>query len=241
VVATPAEVAEFRAAQTDVVALALAALVAWWEQLIARLTGGDAAPVAAEMQTFTVELVATYGDAVSLAAADWYDGLREQAAAPGRFRARMADPAPAEQAAAVARWAAGPLFGAQPDPAQALQNLSGGVQRLVLQPARETIADSVDRDPADARWARVPSGATTCAFCRLLASRGAVYHSEEDAGGMANSYHNSCDCVPTPVWPGESEPYDVDALLEEYNAARAKAGGDPNDILAQMRKDLGVK
>jgi hypothetical protein len=33
----------------------------------------------------------------------------------------------------------------------------------------------------------------------------------------------------------------VDALLEEYNAARAKAGGDPNDILAQMRKDLGVK
>lgn len=238
--ATPADVAEFRTSQQDVVALALADLAAWWEQLIALLAGGEAAPVVAEMQTFTADLVVTYGDASALLAADWYDGLREQAAAPGRFRARMADSPPREQAAAVARWAAGPLFGAQPDPAQALRNLSGGVQRLVLQPARDTIADSVDEDPADARWARVPSGATTCAFCRLLASRGAVYHSEESAGGLANSYHGRCDCVPTPVWPGESEPYDVDALLEEYNAARAKAGGDPRNILAQMRKDLGV-
>jgi hypothetical protein len=152
----------------------------------------------------------------------------------------MAEPAPAGQAAAVARWAAGPLFGAQPDPARALEHLSGGVQRLVLQPARATIADSVDQDPADARWARVPSGLTTCAFCRLLASRGAAYHSEESAGGLANSYHSDCDCVPTPVWPGESEPYDVDQYLDEYAAATAKAGGKPKAILAQMRTDLGI-
>jgi hypothetical protein len=176
-----------------------------------------------------------------VAAADWYDELREQADPPGRFRASMADPAPRDQAEAVARWAIGPLFGAQADPAQALEHLAGGVQRLVLQPARETIADSVGRDPADARWARVPSGRTTCAFCRLLASRGAAYHSEESAGGLANSYHGKCDCVPTPVWPGEQEPYDVDAFLDEYNAARAKAGGDPKAILAQMRQDLDIR
>lgn len=235
--ATRAEVAEFRTVQRDVVALALAELVAWWEQLMASLTGD--VPVR-ELETFTAGLVATYGDAAALAAADWYDELRAGAGASGRFRAVMADPAPDGQAAAVARWAAGPLFGAQPDQRQALEHLSGGVQRLVLQPGRQTIAGSVDRDPADARWARVPTGATTCAFCRLLASRGAVYHSEEDAGGLANSYHSKCDCVPTPVWPGEAEPYDVDALLEEYNAARGKAGGDPKAILAQMRTDLGI-
>ena len=235
--ATPSDVAEFRAAQTDVVALALADLARWWEQLIASLSGD--APVA-EMETFTGELVAAYGDAAALAAADWYDELRLQADAPGRFRARMSDPAPQEQAAAVARWAAGPLFGDRPDPQQALANLSGGVQRLVLQPGRATIADSVDLDPADARWARVPSGATTCAFCRLLASRGAVYHSEETAGGLANSYHSSCDCVPTPLWPGEQEPYDAGALFQEYRDARAKAGVNPKAILAQMRQDLGI-
>lgn len=235
--ATPADVASFRSTQRDLVALALAELVAWWEQFIASLTGD--VPVV-EMEAFTAELVATYGDAAALAAVDWYDELREAAAVPGRFRARMADPAPRGQAAAVARWAAGPLFGGRPDQRQALEHLSGAVQRLVLQPARETVAANVDRDPADARWARVPSGATTCAFCRLLASRGAVYHSEETAGGMANSYHSACDCVPTPVWPGEAEPYDVDALLEEYNAARDQAGGDPKAVLAQMRKDLGI-
>lgn len=235
--ATKADVEAFRATQQDVVTLALAELADWWEQLLALLTGD--VPVA-QVEAFTADLVAAYGDTAALAAADWYDDLRDQADVRGRFRARMAEPAPPEQAAAVARWAIGPLFGAQPDQRQALEHLSGGVQRLVLQPARETIAANVDADPADARWARVPSGRTTCAFCRLLASRGAVYHSEETAGGMANGYHGACDCVPTPVWPGEQEPYDVDAFLEEYNAARAKAGGDPNAILAQMRIDLGI-
>jgi hypothetical protein len=233
-VATPTDVAQFRAVQADVVTLALAELARWWEQLLALLTGD--VPVA-QMQTFTAELVAAYGDTAALNAADWYDELRLQADVPGRFRASMAEPAPPGQAAAVARWAAGPLFGDQPDPAQALEHLSGGVQRLVLQPAR---ADSVDQDPADARWARVPSGLTTCAFCRLLASRGAAYHSEESAGGLANNYHSDCDCVPAPVWPGQSEPYDVDQYLDEYSDATAKAGGNPKAILAQMRKDLGI-
>lgn len=235
--ATPADVAAFRSGQRDLVALALADLARWWQEFVGSLTGD--VPVA-EMETFVADLVVTYGDAAALDAVDWYDDLREAAGVPGRFRAHMADPAPRDQAAAVARWAAGPLFGGNPQPVQALEHLSGGVQRLVLQPARQTIADSVDRDPADARWARVPSGVTTCAFCRLLASRGAVYHSAETAGGLANGYHGECDCVPTPVWPGEDEPYDVDALLEEYNAARDKAGGDPKAIIAQMRKDLGI-
>ncbi|MCG5460840.1 hypothetical protein MED01_004266 [Micromonospora sp. MED01] len=236
--ATPADVAAFRATQTDVVTLALAELADWWEQLLALLTGD--VPVA-EIEAFTADLVAVYGDTAALNAVDWYDELRDQAAVRGRYRARMAEPSPRGQAAAVARWAVGPLFGAQPDPDKALEHLSGGVQRMVLQPARETIADSVDQDPADARWARVPTGSTTCAFCRLLASRGAVYHSEETAGGLASSYHGTCDCVATPIWPGEQEPYDVDRYFEEYSAARAKAGGDPNAILAQMRKDLGIR
>ncbi|MCX5119223.1 hypothetical protein OG992_18720 [Micromonospora sp. NBC_00362] len=235
--ATPADVAAFRTTQTDLVTLALAELADWWEQLLALLTGD--VPVA-QIETFTADLVAVYGDSAALAAVDWYDELREQADVPGRFRASMADPAPPEQAAAVARWAVGPLFGAQPDPAKSLEHLSGGVQRLVLQPARQTIADSVDQDPADARWARVPTGPTTCAFCRLLASRGAVYHSQDTAGGLATSYHGTCDCVACPVWPGEQEPYDVDRYFEEYSAARAKAGGDTNAILAQMRQDLGI-
>lgn len=235
--ATRADVAAYRQTQTDLVTLALADLATWWREAAGLLV--DA--LVAALVPFTADLTATYGDAAALTAADWYDELRSQAGAPGRYRSRMADPVPAERAAAVARWAVGPMFGPNPDRAKALEHLSGGVQRLVLQPARDTIAVSTARDPADARWARVPSRADTCAFCRLLASRGAVYRTAEDAGGSPeSSYHNDCGCVPTPVWPGEAEPYDVDALVEQYNAARAAAGGNPAAILAQMRRDLGV-
>jgi hypothetical protein len=237
-VATPADVTAYRQTQTDLVALALAALARWWEQVA--MWSPDALVVG--LEAFLPDLVAAYGDAASLAAADWYDELRAQAAPPGRaFRAVMATPASPEQVAAVARWAAGPLFSATPDRATALEHLAGGVQRLVLQPARQTIAASTSQDPAGARWARVPSRADTCAFCRLLASRGAVYESADTAGGSPEtSYHSGCGCVPTPVWPGEQEPYDVDVFLEQYNAARAKAGGNPKAILAQMRQDLGT-
>lgn len=235
--ATRADVAAYRQTQTDLVTLALADLTTWWGQAAGLLV--DA--LVAALVPFTADLTATYGDVAALAAADWYDELREQAGAPGRYRSRMADPAPVDQAEAVARWAVGPLFGPEPDRAAALEHLAGGVQRLVLQPARDTIATSTARDPANARWARVPSRADTCAFCRLMASRGAVYLSEESAGGSPmTTYHTECGCVPTPLWPGEQEPYDVDALVEQYNAARAKAGGNPSAILAQMRRDLGI-
>ena len=85
--ATPADVAEFRRTQTDVVTLALAELADWWQQLLGLLTGD--VPVA-RMEAFTADLVAVYGDVAALNAADWYDELRGQADARGRFRARMA-------------------------------------------------------------------------------------------------------------------------------------------------------
>ncbi|WP_213452882.1 VG15 protein [Rhizomonospora bruguierae] len=235
--ATAADVAAHRAAQQDIVTLATADLNRWWLQVSG--WAPDALTVA--MEQYVADLVVAYGDMASVIAADWYDELRAEAQAPGRFRASMAAPAPAEQASAVARWAAGPLYAEQADPAQVLRLLAGGVQRLVLQPARATIATSAGRDPAGVRWARVPGRANACAFCRLTASRGAVYHSQAKAGGsLMTRYHTKCGCVATPIWPGQSEPYDVDALLQEYNAARAKAGGDPRAIAAQMREDLGI-
>lgn len=44
------------------------------------------------------------------------------------------------------------------------------------------------------RYARVPSGFNTCAFCMMLASRGFVYHSKESAGGDGFDYHPHCHC-----------------------------------------------
>src|SRR5690606_21693181 len=87
---------------------------------------------------FFPELVAAYGDAAALLAADFYDELRDVPASAARFRAVLSEPANSEQAKATARWALGPLFAAEADPVQVLANLSGVTQRLVLQAGRDT-------------------------------------------------------------------------------------------------------
>lgn len=233
-VATAADVAAYAAAQDDVVALAHAELVRWW----AGLDVSDGRAAAGALEAFLAELVAAYGSVAAALAADFYDQLRDEAGAPGRFRADLADPVPAGQAEAAARWAVGPLFGG--DGAQAaLGHAAGSVQRLVQQPGRDTIALNVGRDPAKPGWARVPRG-RACAFCRMLAGRGAVYTSAKAARGM-RAYHDHCKCSAVPVWRGQSLPYDADALEREYLRAREAAGsGSTKEILAQMRQDLGV-
>lgn len=232
--ATPAEAAAYRDAQRDVVALAHADLVRWWRDLDV----SDPRAAVAALEAFVPELVAAYGDMAAVVAADWYDMLREQAAVSGAFRASLAGTVPTGQVQASARWAAGPLFAETPDSDKALQLLAGTVQRLVQQGGRDTLARNTLQDPAKPRWARVPHG-KTCAWCRMLASRGAVYLSARSAGRW-NKWHDRCDCQPVPVWQGQALPYDADGLLQEYMDARAKAGGDPRAITAQMRKDLGI-
>ena len=43
------------------------------------------------------------------------------------------------------------------------------------------------------RFARVPSGTETCAFCYMLSSRGFVYRSDRSAGRFGH-FHRNCDC-----------------------------------------------
>jgi len=234
-VATPAEATAYRNAQRDVVALARADLASWWRGLDV----SDARAAVAALEAVVPTLVAVYGDAAASVAADWYDLLRESAGAPGAYRAVLAEPAPATQVRASARWAAGPLFAADPDPDHALGLLSGSVQRLVQQAGRRTMFRNGASDPASPRWARVPHGISPCAFCRMLASRGAVYLSARTAGRF-DQWHDDCNCQPEPVWSGQEPSYDADALYEQYLVARAQAGGNTRAILAQMREDLGV-
>ena len=126
------------------------------------------------------EIADKYGAAAAALAADWYDEARDDAGAPGRFRAIVADPPDTERIGALSRWGVGPLFGANPDGATALSLLVGGLQRIVINQARDTTFGSVGLDPARPRYARHAS-ANACAFCALMATRGAVYASEDDA------------------------------------------------------------
>lgn len=87
------------------------------------------------------------------------------------------------------------------------------------------------RDPLKPRYARVPTGAETCDFCLMLASRGFVYHSESSAA--VDHVHERCDCRVTCGWPGdEVEGYDPTEIygrwqdsIDQLAAERAERKG----------------
>jgi hypothetical protein len=248
------EVETYQQAQRDVATLALADLARFWREV----DTANAAETALAVREFFPDLISIYGGMSALIASDFYMQLRETAEVADEFFAEIADEIPADQASAVAGWAVGPLFeDPNADKATILAGIAGGVAggaitslvlrrlsdgayRLVQQQGRDTLDRAVQEDPAKPRFARVPSGRTTCAFCLLLASRGAVYWSSETAGSM-NRYHGFCDCQPTPIFEGQSMPYRDDVLYRFYQHSRNRADGHSDtEILSQLRKDFDL-
>ncbi|MGH3956467.1 MAG: hypothetical protein ACRDTI_20775 [Mycobacterium sp.] len=88
---------------------------------------------------------------------------------------------------------------------EAGERFSRGMQRHIEAPARDLVRFAADGDP-DGAWARVLTGARSCAFCAMLASRGPVY-SRKDLifdhgpgksvvnGVRVDAYHDGCDCI----------------------------------------------
>lgn len=154
---------------------------------------------------FFPELVTTYGDVSALLAADFYDMLRDVPPSAASFRAVFAEPVRVAQSQASVRWAAGSLFG-EGGAALFMTQIAGTTQRLVSQRGRDTIFSSARRDPVRTMVARVPSGAETCRFCVMIASRGAVYDTDTGMG----RFHNNCDCVPTVIRSAKDFPEHYD-------------------------------
>ena len=190
-------------------------------------------------------LVRKYGNIAASAAAEWYERTRAKQVG-GAYDPVTADPFPDAAIQATVRYKAGDLFaGNQSDMASFLE---GALNRWVQYSGRETVARNIRRDSARPRFARVPTGAKTCAFCELVASRGFVYLSERSATvtGLMRKYHNDCDCIAVAEWDRDAhhiEGYDPDAMYGRYLAARDAAesesdGHTPSteSVLARMRR-----
>lgn len=192
---------------------------------------------------FLPQLAATYGDIAAVAAAEWYENLRGKVAGLPPYETVLSSGVKREAIVETVRWAAGGLWG--DDPVQVRRVLEGCVQAWVKYSGRDTVARNVEFDPAKPRYARVPRGAHTCAWCAMLASRGFVYRTKETAGFVEGTFHNDCDCEIVPSFEAKSAHitgYDPDTLYAQYKAARAQVdseGGDINDqhlIVAKMRR-----
>ena len=229
-----ADVARLRAATTKVVNLARRDLDRFWRRLDS--TNADAARDA--LLTYVPALVSTYGEIASTVAADWYDTVRAEEVRDGkRFAVLTVSPETDAAATGSVRYAAGHLY--TDTPGLMLPVLSGAVQRHIAGVSRRTIGENVRRDPARPRYARVPQGPKTCAFCAMLASRGFVYGSENLAGGDGREFHDDCDCQIVADWTSSPsvDGYDPAELYDRYAEARDASGGsDTRSIAAAMRR-----
>lgn len=130
----------------------------------------------------------------------------------------------------------------------------GMMSRQVLMGGRRTIDATTRRDPQAIGWRRVTSGAKTCAFCAMLASRGPVYGSYASGGGAPGEgleYHGGCQCHAEIVY-GEWKPnQDEQRFIDAYEQAAKQAdeagqkrvapvfarGDDRDNILWRMRRN----
>lgn len=165
------------------------------------------------------ELITPYLAAAADATATWYD---EQPSNASTFIARPAGPLPADQLAISGRWAM-----LQANPSAALQ---GTATRSVFTSSRDTVVVNAEREHV--RWARHAS-ATACGFCRLLATRGAVYRSE----ASARKGHDHCHCLAVPDRDGRYQPPTyVGRWEKDYMQARKDGARTPAQIAYAMDK-----
>lgn len=122
------------------------------------------------------EIVGQYAAAGALASAQWYDEM-----APDLdYRAVPVVDLPAERFTKTIGWS---LYA--PGQASPLDRMAGAAQRMIFDASRQTVLANLDTEYGSApevgtRWARYAS-ATACGFCRMLATRKAVYRSAESA------------------------------------------------------------
>lgn len=140
-------------------------------------------------------------------------------------------PLDADRLAGFGGWAA-----RQADAAAAVADV---VDVLTKASYRRTVQHTAQR--SGMAWARIPSGPTTCAFCLMLASRGAVYGSAAKAGD-GHKYHGHCDCQVVLVRDERDLPegFDLEGMRDLYALGVGAADSHSTaGVLAGIRKVTG--
>lgn len=247
---TQAEVEEHREAVAALVLLAQADMTT----ATAGVDLENARRVAAVVRDLFPEIAATYVPAVSVVSADWYEVLRFDADVPEPFTASVLDVPDADDLQDAVGDMLTPLFDTTETPTVDATTtvLDGLAETLVTSADRQTVQANAAQDRARPVYARHAS-ANACAFCRMLATRGADYASEESAlrvvlgrgsRKLGEKYHDWCRCTAVPEWHKgtyEEAPYVAD-WRDAYTKATRELGGakDVNAVLAHMRQTLAI-
>lgn len=190
-------------------------------------------------------IVAQYARTSAALAADFYEGQREAAGVPGSFTVPVADPPSPEQTEASLRWASKDLWPRDPEEAtpaqlqpmdvrlaQAEKKAEQVAQKLVTDTGRGTVQEAVRQDRQATAWAR-SAARGACAFCKMLAARGAVY----EKGTSVFRAHDGCHCGVVPVFRGQR--FELSPHAREWERIyREFAQGHSGDQLRLFRRAL---
>ncbi len=161
-----------------------------------------------------------YGNACSQAALDLqYEIAAEFGAKPPKLESGWYYSPDAESVEKIARYQAGKLVEGDVD--GFIEEIAKGARFCAERGANDTMGETARsqarsdkrrrRKKAEIpgmRFARVPQSAEPCDFCKMLAGRGFVYLTEEDAGKFFE-FHVGCDCTVSPgYWNAELEEYE---------------------------------
>lgn len=108
------------------------------------------------------------------------------------------------------------------------KQLSGATARHVLDGDRGTVMATFDEVAELVGYRRILNTAHPCAFCAMLASRGAVYKTEKTtvvgrsgaprgSRQIGEAYHDRCSCTVEPLYEHEDDPADVVALRDQWD------------------------
>lgn len=152
-------------------------------------------------------------------------------------------PTPAEIEAVVDK-ALRPLYGpSTPEIEQRAQDaLASEVEQMVLDQGRKTIIDAVQGDREARAWARVTEPGA-CSFCRLLATRGAVYKTEATANFRAhvkkpNGSGGTCRCGVEPAFGKYEMTAQARQDLADYQRLADEYGHSGRDIEIAWRQHI---
>jgi hypothetical protein len=173
----------------------------------------------ADMRKFAIETLQDglnmYGDEAKVIANDFFDRLAQDA--NSKATSEMFDSTDADIVEQKVRYYAKSL--AEGDTSKFIKNVSDLTGFYVKREAFCNMAKNCNK--AGIRYARVPSGRETCAFCFMLASRGFVYWGEKEAGADGHEYHPHCDCIIVPGFHADSG-IDEDAQIEGYKPSEMR-------------------
>ncbi len=215
---------ESRAALTLVTRAAVATTTA----LLSSLDGRPDA-VRADLLAGVPDIITYYSDGSAALAADFYDDQRDLAAARGFFTAEPVVLDRWEKVGRALAWATEPLVSGDGDVPGRLAEV---VQLETARPYRDTITTNRRRDPAAVGWRRVAVGG--CAFCRMLADRGAVYRDET----ARFASHTHCHCTAQPVFDTENVGEEAD-VMQYVASQRRPSERDRERVRSYLAENYG--